>query len=87
SDEVPHSQRPKQSLDAGLVFLQRTRGTLPQHYCAKCLRENLPKWMGLVQYPVRCVYTKDLTVLATLAICFTFPGNSFRLFWLGFYDV
>nr|CAH0100253.1 unnamed protein product [Daphnia galeata] len=46
SDEISHSQRSEQSVDAGLVFRQRTRGTLPQHHRAQCLRENLSKWMG-----------------------------------------
>ncbi len=78
TDEISHSQRSEQSVDAGLVFLQRTRGTLPQHHCAQCLRENLPKWMGLVQYPVRplcvCVCSRCRYYLTTgiVAICSTF---------------
>lgn len=85
SDEISHSQRSEQSVDAGLVFRQRTRGTLPQHHCAQCLRENLPKWMGLVQYPVRslcvcvCVHVELYSYLTTgiVAICSTFYESLF----------
>lgn len=70
TDEVSHSQRSEQGVDARLVLLQRTRGSLPQHHRAQCLRENLPTRLGLVQHPVRLFLP---SIPPTHCIVFSFP--------------
>ena len=50
--EVPHNDRPRQSVDAGYLLPEWKDRALPQHHRTQRVHPDIPQWEGVVQHQV-----------------------------------